>query len=64
MPLKVLLFFLALAKHFSNFDRGSPKEHFCEIILKSVHWLRRRCHLKVFQILALATILLSEAERF
>ena len=28
-------------------------EHFCEIILKSVHWSRRRCHLKVFLFLAL-----------
>ena len=31
---------------FSNFGRGSPKEHFCEIILQSGHWPRRRCHLK------------------
>ena len=29
-----------------NFDRGSPKTHFCEIILKSGHWHRRRCRLK------------------
>ena len=35
--------------HFSNFGRGSPKEHFCEIILKSGHW-PRRCCLKVFSI--------------
>ena len=35
-------------KDFSNFSRGSPKEHFCEIILKSFLWSRRRCHLKVF----------------
>ena len=27
------------------FSRGSPKEHFYEIILKSGHW-RRRCRLK------------------
>ena len=33
---------------FSNSGRGSPKKHFCEIILKSVYWSRRRCHLKVF----------------
>ena len=31
----------------SNFVR-SPKESFCEIILKLVHWSRSRCHLKVF----------------
>ena len=32
----------------SNFGRGLPKEQFCEIILKSDHWSRRRCHLTVF----------------
>ena len=47
--------------HFSNFGRGSPKEEFCEIILKSVHW-SRRCHLKVFLVLALVAILLSGVE--
>ena len=31
---------------FGNFGRGSPKEHFCEIILKSGHWPMRRCCLK------------------
>ena len=25
-----------------------PKKYFCEIILKLVHWYRRRRHLKVF----------------
>ena len=34
--------------HFSNFGRGSPKEHFCEIILKLGYWPRRRYRLKVF----------------
>ena len=34
--------------YFGNFGNGSPKEHFCEIILKLVQWSRRRCHLKVF----------------
>ena len=29
---------LAEQNHFSNFGRGSSKEHFCEIILKSTHW--------------------------
>ena len=33
---------------FNNFGRGSPKEYFCEIILISCHWSRRRCHLKVY----------------
>ena len=36
--------------HFSNFDKGSPKKHSCEIILKSTHWPRRRCGLKGFSI--------------
>ena len=35
-------------KQFSNLNRRSPKEHFCEIILKSGHWPRRTYHLKVF----------------
>ena len=26
-----------------NFGRGSPKEHSCKIILKSIHRFRRRC---------------------
>ena len=55
--LKVFLFFFYLWRpfylveriDFSNFGKGSHKEHFCEIIImKSVHWSRRRCHLKVF----------------
>ena len=40
------------ADHFSNFSRGSSKEHFCEIILKSAHWPGRRCRLKGFSILS------------
>ena len=31
---------------FSNFSRRSPKEHFCEIILKSNNWPMKRCRLK------------------
>ena len=31
---------------FSNFGRGSPKEHFCEIIEKSVQQCQRRSLLK------------------
>ena len=51
---------------FSNFGKESHKEHFFEIILKSVHWSRRRCHLKVFLFffLSLAAPLFSGAERF
>ena len=36
--------------NFSNFGKGSFKEHFYEIIFKLVHWPRRRYHLKVFSI--------------
>ena len=36
--------------HFSNFGKGSSKEHSCEIILKSAHWPRRKCGLNVFSI--------------
>ena len=32
----------------SSICSGSPKKHFREMILSSVHWSRRRCHLKVF----------------
>ena len=41
---------------------GYPKENFCEITLKSVHWSRRRSHFKVFLFLALAAILFSRAK--
>ena len=60
--LKVFFFFCSVAilfsgaEQLSNFDRGSPKEHFCEIILKSGYWPGRRCHLKVFLFLALVAI--------
>ena len=50
--------------HFENFGRGSPKEHFCEIILKSGNWPRKRCRLKVFLFLALAVILFIGVEPF
>ena len=49
---------------FSSCGRGSPKKHFRKIILKSGHWSRSRCHLKVFLFLALAAISFSAAERF
>ena len=48
---------------FSNFGRGSRKNNFCEIILKSGHWSRRRCHFKVFLFLAVAAILFGVAEQ-
>ena len=36
--------------HFSNFGRGSSKEHLCKIILKSAHRPRRRYRSKGFSI--------------
>ena len=50
--------------HFSNFGKGSPKEHFCESILNTVHWPRRRFCLKNFLFIALVAILFSGVERF
>ena len=48
----------------SNFGGQSLKEHSCIIISKSMHWLRRRSHLKVFLFLALGAILFNGAEGF
>ena len=48
----------------SNFGRRLPNEPSCKIISKSMHWLRRRSHLKVFLFLALAAILFIGEERF
>ena len=31
-----------------QFDKGSSKKHFCEIVLKSAYWPWRRCCLTVF----------------
>ena len=47
----------------SNSGRGSPKEHSCEIISKSIHWFRRS-RLKVFLFLALVAILFNGEEIF
>ena len=47
-----------------NFGGQSPKEHSCIIISKSMHWLRRRSHLKVFLFLALVAILFNGADWF
>ena len=37
---------------FSSFGRQSPKEPSCIIISKSMHWFRRRSHLKLFLFLS------------
>ena len=33
--------------HLNNFERGSTKDHSCEIWSKSYQWFRRRCCLKI-----------------
>ena len=57
-------FYSVEQNHFSNFGSGSPKEHFCEIFLKSGHWPRRRCRLRVVLFLVLVAILFSRVEPF
>ena len=52
------------AERFEQFGGPASKEHSCLIILKSMHWLRRKSRLKVFLFLALAAILFNGAERF
>ena len=56
-------FFSAEQNHFSNFGRGSPKEHSCEIISKSGYWSRKRCHLKLFVIFSSDGQLHSSGQR-
>ena len=43
-------FSVVLRNHSSNFRKRSSKEHFCEIILKSDNWSRRRMSFKGFSI--------------
>ena len=50
--------------NFSVFGRESTNKHCCEIILKSVHRPRRRCHLNGFYFLALTVIMCIRAKRF
>ena len=74
MSLKVFFFFSSgglfvqqSGNDFSKLCKGAHKEHFCEIILKSNNWSKRRCRLKVvffFIFLALAASLFSGVERF
>ena len=42
--------FLTNPNVLNNLGRGSPKEHFCKIILKSLQWFRTRRFFKVFHI--------------
>ena len=48
----------------SNFGRGSPKEHSCEIISKSVNDLAEEVVKSLFLFIALAAILFDIAESF
>ena len=56
--------FVQRGNGFSNFGGQSPKEPSYKIILRSMHWLRKKSRLKVFLFLALAAILFNGAERF
>ena len=38
----------AKRNHLRNFGRGPLEEHFCANILKSGHWPKTRCCLKIF----------------
>ena len=44
------MFFLTNPNGLNNLGRGSPKEHFCKIILKSVQWFLASRFFKVFYI--------------
>ena len=61
--LALVALFSAERNDFGNFGRGSTKEHFYDIILKSRHW-PRRCRFKgfFFLFLALAAISFSGGE--
>ena len=48
----------------SNFGRGSPKEHSCEIISKSATDLAEEVVKSIFLFIALAAILFNVAEIF
>ena len=58
MPFKCFCFYFklcwpfrsAVQNHLVVLVKGHPKNHFCEIILISDRWSRRRCRLKVFSI--------------
>ena len=43
-------FCLAELNHLCNFGRRHHEEQFCEIILNSDQWFKRRCLLKIFLI--------------
>ena len=55
MWFKGFFYFFSFGGHFVQWSGTilailvvSPKEHFCKIILESVHWPRKRCRLKFF----------------
>ena len=48
----------------SNFGRGLPKEHSCEIILKSAHWFKQKMFEVFFLFIALAAILFDGVKWF
>ena len=57
-------FFSLEQNHLCNFGRGYHEEQFCEIILNSEHWFRRRCIIKIFLIWSSGNHLFSLAKPF
>ena len=53
--------FLAEQNGLYNFGRRRYKEHFCELILNLGQWLRKKCRLKIFLLLAPVAILFNGA---
>ena len=51
-------------KGLRKFGRGTPGEHACIIISKSIYWIRRRSPVKVFLFLGLVAILFNGAKQF
>ena len=65
---KAFFLFIALAailfnrgERFEQFGRQSPKEQSCIVILKSMHWLRRRSCLKVFSFFSSGSHLVQQS---
>ena len=52
-------FCYAEGNYLCNFGRGYQEEQFCEIILNSDQWFRRRYHLKIFLSGAIFAILVE-----
>ena len=52
------------AEFWSILVEGHSRHISVKLFLKSVHWSKRRCHLKVFPFLVMVAILFSGVEPF